>query len=93
MEFYALNVRGFVTKFESFNSQRDGILPRKQPTKNSRHIVSIPNGMEFYRGELRQQAQLSKVSIPNGMEFYLMPLPSNVKYVVSIPNGMEFYEE
>ena len=32
--------------------------------------VSIPNGMEFYRQNYKQQNCKAKVSIPNGMEFY-----------------------
>ena len=33
---------------ESFNSQRDGILLCRGIVRELSHIVSIPNGMEFY---------------------------------------------
>ena len=54
----------------SFNSQRDGILPYERKVPIAEEMVSIPNGMEFYRSKHQQQGHLSKVSIPNGMEFY-----------------------
>ena len=55
-------------------------------------IVSIPNGMEFYRRFIGGNGRARSVSIPNGMEFYCIVLAFLFFYnLVSIPNGMEFY--
>ena len=40
-------------------------------------VVSIPNGMEFYRNDKTLSQSHRKVSIPNGMEFYSLT-PSNL---------------
>ena len=53
-----------------FNSQRDGILLFLQLVASARFTVSIPNGMEFYRGKSAYLEIMAIVSIPNGMEFY-----------------------
>ena len=92
MEFYLSEVEKEFYLSDSFNSQRDGILPRAIPAAEaliarfnsqrdgilpyikifiwSLKIVSIPNGMEFYPHDLRDECFLVGVSIPNGMEFY-----------------------
>ena len=54
-----------------FNSQRDGILlVILHSYYFSSTLVSIPNGMEFYRFCFAHARQMPTVSIPNGMEFY-----------------------
>ena len=69
MEFYKLQ-RASERSTISFNSQRDGILPRLRWNTWSAASVSIPNEMEFYRSLNLPYASL-RVSIPNGMEFYI----------------------
>ena len=53
-----------------FNSQRDGILRCDRRFRALKWLVSIPNGMEFYKSHLWSAFYLFRVSIPNGMEFY-----------------------
>ena len=62
-----------------FNSQRDGILPKKPLVSLLYSIVSIPNGMEFYYARTRLIKTLRLVSIPNGMEFYLENKPDTAR--------------
>ena len=47
MEFYSRSVFAIINK-SSFNSQRDGILPKHPLQGHLIKSVSIPNGMEFY---------------------------------------------
>ena len=42
-------LRSSPAQIESFNSQRDGILPPSPICRTLPRRVSIPNGMEFYR--------------------------------------------
>ena len=75
----------------SFNSQRDGILRVAARLRRLAKSVSIPNGMEFYRGGFFSRRCIH-VSIPNGMEFYFARSDYRKnRALVSIPNGMEFY--
>ena len=69
MEFYE-GSRPNVAQKHGFNSQRDGILLRIALDFVQPHIVSIPNGMEFYLWKPRKESVVKSVSIPNGMEFY-----------------------
>ena len=53
-----------------FNSQRDGILQKRDTSWFYSARVSIPNGMEFYKQTILMRFRRGLVSIPNGMEFY-----------------------
>ena len=57
-----------------------------------RRGVSIPNGMEFYNGDLGEYDLLPLFQFPTGWNSTL-PHATNTrrKTLVSIPNGMEFY--
>ena len=48
MEFYPHDPAKKTQSQIGFNSQRDGILQRKEQLKQEGYLVSIPNGMEFY---------------------------------------------
>ena len=70
MEFSTAAVQMRLKNAQSFNSQRDGILPLIASCWNFYRSVSIPNGMEFYRQNADRKRLFRYVSIPNGMEFY-----------------------
>ena len=72
MEFYPRSKRAQAAQ-NCFNSQRDGILQESEIKSLALEIVSIPNGMEFYKNYGDQKLRRRRVSIPNGMEFYAQP--------------------
>ena len=92
MEFYSSRFFGRLY-IESFNSQRDGILPNLSALISMElKRVSIPNGMEFYGAVLRIGAGVRQSfnSQRDGILHYSTNINSNF-FSVSIPNGMEFY--
>ena len=91
MEFYYDLDAYSGSDYASFNSQRDGILPKLGGGSTRASGVSIPNGMEFYVASFQLISKSLKVSIPNGMEFYALCRRIDRSLYVSIPNGMEFY--
>ena len=68
MEFYVLYLSQCQSS-KSFNSQRDGILPKALRYRSSLSLFQFPTGWNstFTFGRPRY---LKPVSIPNGMEFY-----------------------
>ena len=92
MEFYRNNLPK-IRLHDSFNSQRDGILPRYDLLYERWALVSIPNGMEFYSISYFyllfniQCFNSQRDGILQGTFWWMSALAS-----VSIPNGMEFYQ-
>ena len=91
MEFYARSAVIFRSPWR-FNSQRDGILPRRCVLNRQRLYVSIPNGMEFYLAFLFLFYLLCR-SFNSQRDGILQrhKAPRLDQKIVSIPNGMEFY--
>ena len=57
MEFYhlCLVLHQFLDRF---NSQRDGILPGRSFGTGDPFVVSIPNGMEFYKRNEKEKIEI-----------------------------------
>ena len=77
--------------YASFNSQRDGILQKKERALCLLTKVSIPNGMEFYA--LRYDTAHPKIGFNSQRDGILQKRRFSPHHtdIVSIPNGMEFY--
>ena len=70
MEFYT--IRKFPRwPAESFNSQRDGILPYHRRRFRRTPAFQFPTGWNSTQ-LFKKRAKFRRVSIPNGMEFYAM---------------------
>ena len=79
-------------RFLSFNSQRDGILLIFIIRLYFFHIVSIPNGMEFYPDHFFYLIKQKEFQFPTGWNSTHSTAYVRSQYFpVSIPNGMEFY--
>ena len=85
-----LNRQNFYPKYR-FNSQRDGILRAYIFSIIEISFVSIPNGMEFYRGARFFPLPCQLFQFPTGWNSTALTLRACPQSFVSIPNGMEFY--
>ena len=92
MEFYNLPNPQACKSYDSFNSQRDGILlSLSRVCLRSISSVSIPNGMEFYVSAMIEFIHLRMFQFPTGWNSTFAWYLCRLLQVVSIPNGMEFY--
>jgi len=79
-------------RHQSFNSQRDGILQNVRLYVYTHCLVSIPNGMEFYKYKAKVEfIMLKRFQFPTGWNSTRSQRGGYGYDAVSIPNGMEFY--
>ena len=66
MEFYFSNLGISNSFLKCFNSQRDGILRFHTISSQAKPPVSIPNGMEFYRKQVKRPMSERAFQFPTG---------------------------